>query len=139
MFAILLIASAVMFPRDGLEPGVQFWKDVFTTYGERHLIFHDAKHVHLVYKTVDLEAEGISLTDLSARRNAEAFHREEIIRSLQQIGARTLTLGPMTFKAWPGKSLKAESSTTHKFLQAEFTFSAVFRNDLRKGQRGSEG
>jgi membrane-bound lytic murein transglycosylase D len=87
MFSLLLLASVVIFPREGLEPRVQFWKDVFTLYGDRHLIFHDVKSVHLVYKIVDLETAGTRGDDSIARRNIERTHREEIARSLHQIAA----------------------------------------------------
>src|SRR5947199_4876650 len=36
-------------PTDGLESRIEFWKKVFTQYGEDDVIIHDRLHVNLIY------------------------------------------------------------------------------------------
>jgi len=41
--------AQTLFPTDGLEGRVGFWKDVFTKYGVDDVIVHDRIHVNLIY------------------------------------------------------------------------------------------
>jgi membrane-bound lytic murein transglycosylase D len=43
------MAGPLDFPSDGLESRVEFWKKVYTQYGEREVIIHDRIHVNLIY------------------------------------------------------------------------------------------
>jgi membrane-bound lytic murein transglycosylase D len=42
-------AFSEMFPQTGLEDRISFWKLVFTRYGERDVLFHDADDLRLIY------------------------------------------------------------------------------------------
>jgi membrane-bound lytic murein transglycosylase D len=42
-------AQTVVLPADGLESRIEFWKKVYTLYGENDNIIHDRFHVNLIY------------------------------------------------------------------------------------------
>jgi len=42
-------AERLDFPKDGLESRVEFWKKVYTQYGEKDVIIHDRINVNLIY------------------------------------------------------------------------------------------
>jgi peptidoglycan lytic transglycosylase D len=42
-------AEPLDFPSDGLESRIEFWKKVYTQYGERDVIIHDRIHVNIIY------------------------------------------------------------------------------------------
>jgi peptidoglycan lytic transglycosylase D len=42
-------AAQTLFPADGLEPRIDFWKQVFTKYGADDVIVHDRLYVNLIY------------------------------------------------------------------------------------------
>lgn len=41
--------TSKLFPQEGLESRVEFWKKVFTQYGADDVIIHDTDHVNLIY------------------------------------------------------------------------------------------
>src|SRR6267142_7026831 len=43
------VAERLDFPSDGLESRVEFWKKVYTQYGENDVIIHDRIHPNLIY------------------------------------------------------------------------------------------
>src|SRR6266850_8439789 len=43
------LAERLDFPSDGLESRIEFWKKVYTQYGERDVIIHDRIHVNIIY------------------------------------------------------------------------------------------
>src|SRR5215813_9916185 len=54
IIALLALASPAMaesldLPSQGLENRVEFWKKVFTQYGEDDIIIHDRFYVNLIY------------------------------------------------------------------------------------------
>jgi len=58
--AILALASPAVagrpeLPSQGLESRIEFWKKVYTQYGENDVIIHDRVHVNLIY---DVAAKG---------------------------------------------------------------------------------
>jgi membrane-bound lytic murein transglycosylase D len=54
-FLVCLFATTAAFaanpelPSTGLEQRVEFWKKIFTQYGENDVVIHDAFHVNLIY------------------------------------------------------------------------------------------
>src|SRR3972149_999579 len=48
------LAEPLTLPSEGLEDRIEFWKKVYTQYGEDDIIVHDRFHVNLVY---DIAAE----------------------------------------------------------------------------------
>jgi membrane-bound lytic murein transglycosylase D len=48
-FALPALAEPVELPTEGLESRVEFWKKVYTQYGEDDIIIHDRFHVNLIY------------------------------------------------------------------------------------------
>src|SRR5262245_12544870 len=49
------LATPGELPRQGLESRIEFWKNVYTQYGENDVIIHDRIHVNLIY---DVAARG---------------------------------------------------------------------------------
>jgi membrane-bound lytic murein transglycosylase D len=49
------IAARAELPSQGLESRIEFWKKVYTQYGENDVIIHDRIHVNLIY---DVAAKG---------------------------------------------------------------------------------
>ena len=45
--------AQTMFPTEGLEPRIDFWKQVFTQYGADDIVVHDRFHVNLIYAVAD--------------------------------------------------------------------------------------
>src|SRR5262245_52465101 len=43
------VGAQTRFPTEGLEPRIEFWKQVYTTYGADDVIVHDRFHVNLIY------------------------------------------------------------------------------------------
>jgi membrane-bound lytic murein transglycosylase D len=43
------VAQRLEFPSQGLESRIEFWKKVYTQYGEDDVIIHDRVHVNLIY------------------------------------------------------------------------------------------
>jgi membrane-bound lytic murein transglycosylase D len=46
-------SAQALFPTDGLEDRIDFWKQVFTKYGADDVIVHDRFHVNLIYAIAD--------------------------------------------------------------------------------------
>src|SRR5438105_4358171 len=49
------LAERLDFPSQGLESRIEFWKKVYTQYGQDDVIIHDRIHVNLIY---DVAARG---------------------------------------------------------------------------------
>ena len=89
MLLALLLLSTASFPADGLDQRIEFWKSVFTKYGENQLIFHDRKHVHLIYDVLDLKANGVNRDDRKGQRQLETLYRERIGDALASVAQRS--------------------------------------------------
>ena len=61
------VAEPLELPSDGLENRVEFWKKVFTQYGEDDIIVHDRFHVNLIY---DVASESDVASKVTAVRQA---------------------------------------------------------------------
>ena len=90
---------ADLFPSAGFEDRVHFWKEVFTRYGEREVVFHDEDDLGLVYDVMEFE-KGVGNDSaeyrrqrrrLKERKTAPAclFGNPEIRRQLRPAGPRT--------------------------------------------------
>jgi membrane-bound lytic murein transglycosylase D len=87
LFALFL--TSVLVSADGLQQRVEFWKAVFTEYGEDHLIFHDRHHVHLIYDVFDLNAAGADRRDRNTQQQIELRQRERVAESLNELSGKT--------------------------------------------------
>lgn len=56
-FSLTQIADR--FPSEGFEDQIQFWRAMFTRYGEREVVFHDRNDVRLIYEVVRFD-RGVS-------------------------------------------------------------------------------
>src|SRR6185295_6976751 len=70
--ATLTLASPVLaerleLPRQGLESRIEFWKKVYTQYGEDDVIIHDRINVNLIY---DVATRGEQGSKIAAVRQA---------------------------------------------------------------------
>ena len=74
VFAVLAlglpaVAQSVELPSEGLESRIEFWKKVYTQYGQDDVIIHDRVHVNLIY---DVAAKGEQGSKVSAVEEALA-------------------------------------------------------------------
>jgi membrane-bound lytic murein transglycosylase D len=74
VFAVLAlglpaVAQSVELPGEGLESRIEFWKKVYTQYGQDDVIIHDRVHVNLIY---DIAAKGEQASKVSAVEEALA-------------------------------------------------------------------
>ena len=67
-----------LFPRAGLEDRVEFWKQIFTKYGEVDAVFHDRDDLRLIYEVLSFEkaAESSAREDLRQKRLRKQKERE---------------------------------------------------------------
>jgi membrane-bound lytic murein transglycosylase D len=73
---------------DKLRPRVNFWKAIFTQYGERQFVIHHRMYPQVVFRVVDLEKEGTLLSDgefARYRQEQEEFHVESVRDSLLRL------------------------------------------------------
>ena len=83
-------AQPATFPRyKELEPNVEFWRRVFSTWTSSQIVFHDPEHLSIVYSILDasdIDLEGddsaAGRRELEKRRTAERKRLEGMLRSL---------------------------------------------------------
>src|SRR5438876_1770604 len=61
------IAARLELPSQGLESRIEFWKKVYTQYGENDVIIHDRIRVNLIY---DVAARGEQAPKIAAVQQA---------------------------------------------------------------------
>jgi len=71
MFLAVPAFAETVFPAEGLEARIEFWKQVFTNYGADDIVIHDRFHVNLIYSvatddTVDARVRSVkqALTEI---------------------------------------------------------------------------
>src|SRR5215472_3272369 len=69
------IAQRVELPSQGLESRIEFWKKVYTQYGENDVIIHDRFYVNLIY---DVAARGEQAPKIEAVQQALAEIRDNL-------------------------------------------------------------
>ena len=70
------------FPTEGLEPRIDFWKQVLTQYGSEEIVVHDRFHVNLIYTVADDDTVEQSVRDVKD--------------GLREIRARLSAAGPLS-------------------------------------------
>jgi membrane-bound lytic murein transglycosylase D len=68
-----------------LKPQVDFWVNVFTTYGKRQILIHDTENLTRVYSVVDfsdLDSEGLSEMQIQLTMKMEEDAEKTRVRSL---------------------------------------------------------
>ncbi len=79
-----------LFPSRGVEHRVDFWKQIFTRYGEKDLVLHDRTDLRLVYRVVSFPSRPSSRAE-SRQQQAELKKATE---SIQRVLSELATLGP---------------------------------------------
>src|SRR5947209_16934247 len=94
------IAARLELPSQGLESRIEFWKKVYTQYGEDDVIIHDRIHVNLIY---DVATRGDQSSRIAAVQQALDEIRdnlatpERLSLPAKQIRAAVVTEGlPLT-------------------------------------------
>ncbi len=79
-----------------LEPNVAFWHDVFTEHASDKIVFHDSRHLGLVYSVLDvsdiagsLHSEARKERSIRQRRDAEAKRVVALLRGLAKSPPRS--------------------------------------------------
>ncbi len=83
-------AFEATFPSKGVEHRVEFWKQVFTRYGENDLILHDRTDLRLVYRVVSFPGRPSNRAE-SRRQQAEL---QDATDNIKQVLDDLITLGP---------------------------------------------
>lgn len=64
-----------VFPSEGFEHSIEFWKKIFTDYEERQVVFHDRSDLRLIYRVVFVE-DGLPRTQTQRQNQIQRFRRE---------------------------------------------------------------
>ena len=73
-FSLDQISSS--FPSKGFEDQIEFWKTIFTHYGDREVLIHDQNDVRLVYEVVRF-ARGVRNDDFEYKRQHKELEKRE--------------------------------------------------------------
>ncbi len=73
-FSLDQISSS--FPSKGFEDQIEFWKTIFTHYGDREVLIHDQNDVRLVYEVVRF-ARGVRNDDVEYKRQHKELEKRE--------------------------------------------------------------
>jgi membrane-bound lytic murein transglycosylase D len=116
-----------------LKPQVDFWINVFATYGRRHVVIHDTERLDRIYSIVDfsdLDQEGLSEVEIELamkeQEDAEKLRIRSLLRQLETVDPRT---DPLTEEERRIVALFADDHTPGKFADAA-------AEDRVRGQRG---
>jgi membrane-bound lytic murein transglycosylase D len=106
----------------GLEPQVEFWKRIFSTYSTQQVVIHDALYVDRIYEVLDFHLfadNGFSDAETAAYSREEVRSEKERIRTillrLDQLGTGPYDLSPEERKIW---GLFADVNNPAKFREA---------------------
>jgi membrane-bound lytic murein transglycosylase D len=76
-----------LFPSEGYEDQIEFWKLVFARYGEKDVIFHDSRDLRLMYEVVSFQERAAGNAAEAKRQAAELQRKyEEITAILDDLG-----------------------------------------------------
>jgi membrane-bound lytic murein transglycosylase D len=64
-----------LFPSEGYEDQIEFWKLVFAQYGEKDVIFHDSRDLRLIYEVMSFQ-ERAAGNPAEAKRQAAELQRK---------------------------------------------------------------
>jgi membrane-bound lytic murein transglycosylase D len=89
---------AELFPSEGFEAQIDFWKDVFTKYTTREVIFHDIDDPRLIYHK-EVFQKGIEGDTREARRQRKHLRQKEkevaaLFDQIRRYGPRSDKLKP---------------------------------------------
>ncbi len=59
-----------LFPSAGFEGDIEFWRQMFTRYGEKQVVFHDRRDLRLIYQVVHFD-QGIAFDPEEAERQSD--------------------------------------------------------------------
>jgi len=79
------------FPSKGFEEKIEFWRTIFTHYGEREVLLHDQDDLQLIYEVVPFD-KGIRNNNAEFRRQRTELRERE--RQLQQVLDEIRRWGP---------------------------------------------
>jgi membrane-bound lytic murein transglycosylase D len=98
--SVPVFAETAELPVQGLESRIEFWKKVFTQYGEDDVIIHDRLHPNLIYDiaTRSEQAQKISAIQQALDEiNANLANPGQLSATAQQVEANILASGiPLT-------------------------------------------
>ena len=116
-----------------LRHRVEFWTDVFATYGERQVLVHDSKHLDRVYSVLDFrDLEGRDLSKAKIEQIVKKTVEREKKR-LQRMFSRLDRLGPKA------KNLSVEELRIRRLFKSETSsrkFQRAAQESRMRAQRG---
>jgi len=109
LLAVLLALTVPAFagseelPSQGLEDRIDFWKKVYTEYGENDVIVHDRIRVNLIYEIAvrgEHQSRAAAVRDLLEEVRANLAAPENLSAQAQEIREKIAAKGvPLTFEA----------------------------------------
>ena len=149
LVAILMVAGgagADSFPVPAeLVGNVEFWKQVFSTYGRHQVVIHDTENPGRIYSILDFANEASRLPKDALRRvmnraeTAEIKRLQGILRSLENRSDRTrLSIEEMRIRSLfkndphPGRFARAADK---KRIRAQRGVSERFKDGVRRSRR----
>ncbi|RPJ81132.1 MAG: hypothetical protein EHM18_17335, partial [Acidobacteria bacterium] len=76
-----------LFPSQGVEHRIDFWKQIFTRYGENDLVLHDRTDLRLVYRVVSFPSRANNRADTRQQQAELKKATEGIKRVLSELAA----------------------------------------------------
>ena len=122
---------ADQFPSRGFEEKIEFWRSIFTHYGEKEVLFHDQDDLQLIYEVMTF--------DKSTRNDTAEFRRQrtklrEKERQIQQILDDIRRWGPDSDR------LKPEHRRIIQVLKSHgYTLKSAELRELRGNIRSQRG
>ena len=113
-------ASSLPYPR-ALQPQVEFWTGIFSTYSEYQVVIHDAVHLDKVYTVLDFRPLLEKHSKATVRKLKSKRTRQELkkiraaLRKLHKHGAKGRTLSARERKI---RGLFTDVKERHKFRKA---------------------
>ncbi len=116
-----------------LKPQVDFWINIFATYGKRQVVIHDTDHLDRVYSVVDfsdLDQEGLSEVEIElAMKEEEEAEKNRIRALLRRLDTVDPRSDPLSEEEQRIVALFANDHSPDKFI-------AAASDERVRGQRG---
>lgn len=128
-FSLDQISSS--FPSKGFEDKIEFWKSIFTHYGDREVLIHDQNDVRLVYEVVRF-ARGVRNDDFEYRRQHKELEKRE--KAWQRLFEEIRRYGPDSEKL-----TRQHKKVIHLLESHGYSLSSSVLRELGRNVRSQRG
>ncbi len=114
--------KAWIFPPDTLTAEVNFWRDIYGTYDNDHIVLHHPRYLDIVYDVVDVSdiTRDVRLTDLEKshrRKKRLDERRDEVSETLMKLSKRP-SASSLTEEEWRIRKLFTNVHEKNAFRRA---------------------